>query len=242
MSRKNSFAGVYMFLNVYTKKVYIGESRNILRRLVDHRCTSNSIIHQIGVNNFVPIVLESEFTDPKLKDPEYRSKREAYYIKKYRATDPEYGYNCWPKQIHTKKSKNDMLYNESFLMCGKVNKPKSKKSRIKQSTPILMYDTLDDSVVMFWGKRSCGDVINSDRGTVARATIHGKKHRHFYFYEVDGARRLAQVREVYNYKMNADDSNNLSLKSLKEYMKGLKHVNKFCKKWELPVIDLSEFK
>lgn len=81
MSRKNSFAGVYMFLNVYTKKVYIGESRNILRRLVDHRCTSNSIIHQLGVNNFVPVVLESEFTDPKLKDPEYRSKREAHYIK-----------------------------------------------------------------------------------------------------------------------------------------------------------------
>lgn len=47
MGRKSSFAGIYLLHNIYNSKVYIGESGNVLRRLSEHRCSTNSPIYKM---------------------------------------------------------------------------------------------------------------------------------------------------------------------------------------------------
>ena len=237
MGRKSSFAGVYMFYHIYNHKVYIGESGNVLRRLNEHRCSETSSIYRNGVSNFIPIVLESEFTDSKLKDPNYRSDREEYYIRKFNATDPDYGYNNIGKQWHMKKK--DWIYEDRDPLADKSKRYKT-INNLKKSNPIFMYNTIDESVMVFLSKQSCGSYLGKDRSIISSATVHGRQHGIYIFYDVNPESRMEIAKKTLTRKKNATSANNLSAKTLKQYKRGLKRINEYCEYWELPTINLSK--
>jgi group I intron endonuclease len=86
------FIGIYMIINKRNSNIYIGASKNVLRRFIDHKCPCNlkkpNVIYRAfkkyGLSAFDFILLE-EFDNPK-KLPE----REKYWIKKL---NPEYNMN-----------------------------------------------------------------------------------------------------------------------------------------------------
>ena len=237
MGRKSSFAGVYMFYHIYNHKVYIGESGNVLRRLNEHRCSETSSVYKNGVSNFIPIILESEFADIRLRDPNYRSDREAYYIRKFKATDPDYGYNNMGKQWHMKKK--DWIYEDRDPLADKSKRFKT-INKLKKSNPILMYNVIDESVMMFLSKRSCGDFLGKDRAIISRATVRGRQHEIYIFYDIRPESRMEIAKKTLSKKKKAATNNNLPAKTMKQYKRGLKRVNEYCEYWGLPTIDLSE--
>lgn len=96
------FSGVYAILNTNKNKIYIGSSRNIKGRLINHKTLLN---HKKGKikemqddynlgDNFIAYVI----TPVRVRDEKYLRDNDLRYfeqeaIKKFNATDPEIGYN-----------------------------------------------------------------------------------------------------------------------------------------------------
>lgn len=90
--------GIYKITNTINGKVYIGQSVDINKRLIRHRCngiknrhyTPEShlyrAMHKYGIDKFQFEVLE-ECPESEL------NRLEMYYIKAYNSTDSEFGYN-----------------------------------------------------------------------------------------------------------------------------------------------------
>lgn len=80
---------IYKITNTKNGKVYIGQSKDCTRRFRDHQTGRMSNLHkafiEYGADAFTMEILE--------KDVENYDEREIYWIAKYRATDPRYGYN-----------------------------------------------------------------------------------------------------------------------------------------------------
>jgi group I intron endonuclease len=85
-------SGIYKITNVINAKVYIGQSKDIVRRFREHfnekSKVSNTYLHyammHYGIQNFVFEVLKETY------DLDYW---ERFFIYWYRSTDNEYGYN-----------------------------------------------------------------------------------------------------------------------------------------------------
>lgn len=93
--------GIYCIENMINNKKYIGHSKNIYQRISTHRANMtyghnsgnrylNNSVKKHGLDNFTYYVLEylDTYDDCLIK------KLELYYIQKYQATNPKYGYNC----------------------------------------------------------------------------------------------------------------------------------------------------
>ena len=84
---------IYKITNLINGKVYIGQSKNVKRRIKEHQqqYASNSIskirnaINKYGIQNFKVEILE--------KDIENYNEREMYWISYYNSTDSNCGYN-----------------------------------------------------------------------------------------------------------------------------------------------------
>lgn len=97
----NFKSGIYCIRNIINNKVYIGQSKNIYRRILTHICNLNAknknaenehIIKawsKYGRNNFEYFVLE--YTD---KDPKLLGEREVFWINKFNSNNRFRGYNC----------------------------------------------------------------------------------------------------------------------------------------------------
>ena len=93
------FSGIYCILNLSNGKKYIGLSRNIHRRWLEHRSELNRNEHinphlqsawnYYGEDNFEFFILE-------LCDKRSLAEREKYYIKEYHTLSREDGYNLTP--------------------------------------------------------------------------------------------------------------------------------------------------
>lgn len=96
------FSGVYAILNISKRKIYIGSSRNIKQRLINHKSKlkhgKNPIVKmQEDYNNgdkFVSYVI----TPARIREERYNKDSDLRYfeniaIKKFNSTDPEIGYN-----------------------------------------------------------------------------------------------------------------------------------------------------
>lgn len=228
MGREKSFAGVYMMLHKKNGKMYIGESGNVLRRFVEHRTNKNSIIYKLGSENFVPIVLESSITDERLLDADYRSKREAFYIEKYKTDQEKHGYNILSIQYHTKKDileKHTIRFNQII-------------ANIQKGKNILVYDTDTGEVFMCLSRQSFASLMDTDRSIIARAVITGKRYKQYNLYALDPELRMNYATKIIDKKVHNRGKNGKAEVSLKRYRKGLKATNEFCKKWDLPTIEL----
>ena len=89
--------GIYSIKNLINGKRYIGASKNIHNRWVDHRCKLNN--HYKSANNDLQadwdLYGESNFEFSVLKECHSHNldEREIHWIKYYNATNPLYGYN-----------------------------------------------------------------------------------------------------------------------------------------------------
>lgn len=91
--------GIYKYTNKVNGKVYIGQSNNIQRRIIEHNSRANNpsndeyqsilskAIRKYGIENFDIAVLCECSTDAL-------DTLEKQYIAEYRSHLPQYGYNC----------------------------------------------------------------------------------------------------------------------------------------------------
>ena len=84
--------GIYLFENKINSKVYVGQSVNIHKRIIEHFNNNPELyFHQAlkkyGIENFNIYILE--YLDQK----EEMNTREIYYINKYNSNNSDFGYN-----------------------------------------------------------------------------------------------------------------------------------------------------
>lgn len=98
-NKEHKKCGIYCIRNIVNNKVYIGKSKNIYLRIVQHKCQlkiksidENSYLinswHKYGENNFEYFVLEFLEKNEKLV-----AERELYWMKIYDSLNSEKGYN-----------------------------------------------------------------------------------------------------------------------------------------------------
>lgn len=92
-------AGIYKITNCINGKVYIGQSYNIRRRILQHRACSYygkkgpiySALVKYGIGNFRFEIIESVPTNTSI---ERLNDLEKFYIQKYKSNNPHNGYNA----------------------------------------------------------------------------------------------------------------------------------------------------
>lgn len=115
-NKEHKKCGIYCIRNTVNNKVYIGKSKNIYKRIIQHKHLlkirskdENEYLinsyHKYGDNNFEYFVLE--FLD---NNEELVAKRELYWMKIYNSLNPQKGYNLRSdsnsRMIVHKKTKN----------------------------------------------------------------------------------------------------------------------------------------
>ena len=84
--------GIYLFENKINGKVYVGQSVNIHKRIINHFNSNPELyfhraLKKYGIENFNIYILEY------LEQKEEMNTREIYYIDKYNSNNPDFGYN-----------------------------------------------------------------------------------------------------------------------------------------------------
>ena len=84
-------SGIYLFENIINKKIYIGQAKDLHKRILTHFTINPDIyfhkaLHKYGEDNFNIYILE--FCEEESLDI-----KEIYYIAKYKSNNPEIGYN-----------------------------------------------------------------------------------------------------------------------------------------------------
>lgn len=102
INEKSNFSGVYIIVNLDNKKVYIGSTRNISRRLKEHEAKLRKCKHHVcemqkDYNNG-NLFIAYPLTKVQLLDGKYNKDANLRYfekvaIEKFRSNIPEIGYN-----------------------------------------------------------------------------------------------------------------------------------------------------
>lgn len=86
--------GIYIIRNKITKKVYIGSSDKVRKRLSGHlSCLRRNVHHSKHLQNAFNKYGEENFTFKLLEETKALFKKEEYWCKVYKANDRKYGYN-----------------------------------------------------------------------------------------------------------------------------------------------------
>lgn len=157
-------SGIYRITNKLNGKVYIGQSKDILRRFRQYHWGATSdcnygetnhkitiAIREFGIENFEFSIIASG----SVYDNTYtRLMSEIEYIKKYNATDPRYGYNedqgGGPGNMAPRK--------QSFC------------ERLRRAVPVFLYNIETQSVVLYmFGARAVADDFKCDKAIASHA-------------------------------------------------------------------------
>lgn len=98
-NKEHNKCGIYCIRNLINNKVYIGKSKNIYKRIIEHKHRIKikskdenpyliSSVEKYGINNFEYFVLEFLEENEKLV-----AERELYWIKIYKSLNKNFGYN-----------------------------------------------------------------------------------------------------------------------------------------------------
>lgn len=156
--------GIYMIRNKQNGKVYIGQSKNILRRFkhyywgatteLDYSETRHpitKIIRTEGINNFDFTIIVS---GPEYKDPVKRAIDEMKYIAIYKSDQPDHGYNesCGGEIGHSYPRK------QSF------------HERLRRAEPVFLYSIENQSVQLYmFGAKAIADDFGIDKAIPSHA-------------------------------------------------------------------------
>ena len=160
---EEKLCGVYCIENIQNNKKYIGISRNIKRRWVEHRCELNNNTHvnqylqsswnKYGKTNFKFYIVE-------LCEEEELSDKECYYIKLYKTLSHENGYNLTIGGENTSigklviSLKDGRIYNFMHEVANKENisYPTIKKWCKQRRNYMFLeeYNTLSEEEINYW--------------------------------------------------------------------------------------------
>ena len=238
MGRKNPIAAVYKLTNTINGKIYIGETCNFTDRMSTYKTHTRpgitpltkveAAIQEYGWENFDKTKLVTSETDPKLVDMKYRRKLEAAFIAANESTNPDIGYNVEPDSSF-----------KSFPKYRRKGTKHSPGTRILKSDPIFVYDINTDSVMTFFGKKSFADYIGKDRSIVARCASNGKATSHYIIFWSNPQKRKEIANKVVAHR-TAWVSNRKAAKALKQYVKAMKAVEKYAKRWNYKTYDVKK--
>ena len=243
MGRINPIAAVYKLTNIINGKVYIGETSNFVDRMSTYRSVSrgrtnknnvdaiHTAVREYGFDSFAIEVLESSTDDERIKDYEYRHKREAYYIEKYRATDPKVGYNTQTK-------------NNAGPRRGRRKGVKTTtRTKILKSNPIIAYNTKTGGCSIIFGTESAATLLGfTDRAIIVRCLHNGKSSHGYYFFRIDFGARLDDATNIISRRMDTSnprfDYNGKRAAALAKYIDALNAVNEFCSEVGYDTVDV----
>lgn len=238
MGRKNPIAAVYKLTNTINGKIYIGETCNFTDRMSTYKTHTRpgvtpltkveAAIQEYGWENFEKTKLVTSETDPDLVDMKYRRKLEAAFIAANKSTNSDIGYNT------------EADSSSKRLMHGRRHGIKqSSGTRLMKSDPIFVYDINTGSVMTFFGKKSFADYIGKDRAIVARCASNGKSTSHYIIFWSDTKRRKDAAIEVL-IRRTTWTANPKTTKALKQYVKAMKAVEKYAKRWNYETYDVKK--
>lgn len=168
MTKHERIPGIYMIRNKLDGKVYIGQSRDIAHRIKYYKwaekteCNYNDTrrditkaIRKYGIDNFEVIVLMS---GPEFADDNFRLRCEKKCIAKYKADNPDYGYN-----------------ESAGGECGaSTPRIQSTLERLNRAKPVILYDTKKDRCIAFLGgARAAGTYLGYGKDVMSHSVKRG---------------------------------------------------------------------
>ena len=159
--------GIYKIENITTKKVYIGSSKEINKRLKRHIFDLNrnrhyneylqNSINKYGIHNHSFTVIEycednSDF---------YLTSRESYYVDYYKSCDPDFGFNLVIPNRNSENNCNPNYINKLSIAKKGIVPKNIDILREKQKRPILEYE--NDILIKEYGScKEAGEFLDID--------------------------------------------------------------------------------
>lgn len=227
--------GIYMIRNKLNGKVYIGQSKDILRRWKyydwavkttcdDYSATKRLIITEMrkyGMENFMFSVLD---TSDAMRDKKARSVAEYNYIHKYKADDPKYGYNgsCGLDPY--------LDFDEPY------SRKQETKERMKRAKPVFLYDTYDRSCMLYLGgAKAVGDEFGYGKDVMSHTVKRGSLFRErYYLIPANNSQRKELIEKLRKKKVEAPTQKPhtrvQSTEAYNAFMKAVEDVERYMKK------------
>ena len=231
MSAKDKIPGIYMIRNRLNNKVYIGSTNNLQKRFKQYMWatasdstyteTTRTIVSEIkqyGWDNFEFTILEA---GESCFDEADRGYKEIEYIMKYRAIDPDYGYNL-------------TMGGESGAFNPKL------KNKLKPSVFMILYDIKHDTLMLYLnGYKQIAKELKLDPAGIITAAKRGTiiQNRYVVYYaNSDKAKAIKDYVKEYRTGFSGWGNSGNSNKS-KEiytiYKNGYNKVKEFLKTLQL---------
>ena len=172
--------GIYCIENIDTHKKYIGQSKNIYKRWIDHKWALNSNVHdndylqkawnKYGEDNFIFTIVEKCHID-ELDD------REIYYINIFKTHERQYGYNLrggggrladMTKEIIEKLSgKNNPMYGKRHSDMSRKKMSDARKGvYANENHPRCRSVYCIELDQIFWGAKEANTLLGVNRNNI----------------------------------------------------------------------------
>lgn len=219
MAAKNP--GIYKITNNINGKVYIGQSRNIDRRLkyyywaynteCNYYDTKREIIkamRETGIENFTFDIIAS---GEEYENDIDRAISEQFYINKYKSNNPKYGYN-------------DSIGGE----LGVYNSRKqSNRERLKRANPIILFSIKTRSMMLYFGgAKAIGDEFGYGKDVMSHTVIRGSLFlNEYYLIPANHGERHKLLEKLRDKKMK---QNPAAQRSFKLYELAVNYIDLNC--------------
>ena len=223
-------SGIYMIRNKLNDKVYIGQSKDILKRFRHYHWGSSSesdyalqhnivkVIKDVGINNFEFTIIAS---GSHFKSPEVRTQAERRYIQRYHANDPRYGYN-----------------EDSGGQLGVlIPRKQSFLERVNRATPAFLYDTETKNTLLYMmGAKAISDDFGCDKAITSHSLNRGDIFSSKYYiiparyndrYAIVN-RRQDKVNKIKDRNDNNPRHYTRALKSFERFMDAVHYIDKIA--------------
>lgn len=168
--------GIYKITNKLNGRVYIGQSSDILHRFnyykwgalsdKEYQETKREItqdIRKYGIDNFSFDIIDS---GDCYIDIATRLLSEKYYINKYKATNPKYGYN------HTVGGESGTYVARDQSLC----------ERMKRAKPMFLLDITDRTIMLYLGgAKDIGDEFGYGKDVMSHTVKRGSLFLERYY-------------------------------------------------------------
>lgn len=166
-------AGVYLIRNKRNHKIYVGQSKDVLKRFRQYEWGSTSdrdysetkhpvtkAIREEGIENFEFAIVERN------DDLHERVRLEAEYIKKYKSDDPKYGYNetCGGEPGHSWSREQQF------------------RERIRRADPVFLYNIETEEALLYLsGAKGVADEFGTSKDIVSHVVNRGLAFQYKYY-------------------------------------------------------------
>lgn len=175
---KPKFSGIYCIKNKVTDMVYIGLSKNIHNRWIEHKYRLNTHIHpnaklqnawdKYGEDNFEFIVLEK-------CDYDVIYEREKYWIKEYKSSEREFGYNLSTGGENTSEGSTW------------TNTQKENASKLRNPDKIIQIDIYGNIIKSWRSISHASRTLGLSNAIIKKCCEHKRSHcgNYLWFYSND---------------------------------------------------------